>query len=447
MIVHILPPSATFKAVSYNTNKIERNKGELMKVANFGSLQGLGMLRPEDYRLYLQSVSALNKRVHFPQFHAVISAKGKSHDQMALTEIATQWMSAMGYGEQPYLVVYHKDTANNHVHIVSTRINRDGKKINKDFENVRAVSNLSKVLGTDEKYSAKQHIENALSYAISTKAQFMMVLENEGYTLRESGQNMDVIKFGVKQDAVSLSLIETKLKTKQPKPERKTQLQAIFHKYGDRYDTALKPIMVSSPGGYEQTKSGYTSDFAALLKEKFGLVLVFHAKGDQTPYGYSVIDHAGKAVYKCSEIMALKELLAMNGREDFAVHNTFSARHVTEADNDLKEYYASILKAAMYNYPDLIQGLQHQGLAIIQNGENFVLADQSTQVFIDCDDLLQQKDYTVLIRQLDQHAEANGHSAAFASRVPGVYIAPDVDDEAINGRNRRRKKKARTNTR
>jgi hypothetical protein len=54
MIVKILSSSATFNGVSYNTNKVDRNKGELMKVANFGPLQGLSTLRPQDYINYFQ---------------------------------------------------------------------------------------------------------------------------------------------------------------------------------------------------------------------------------------------------------------------------------------------------------------------------------------------------------------------------------------------------------
>ena len=448
MIVHILPPSATFRAVNYNTNKIERDKGELMKVSGFGSLQGLGVLKPEDYRQYLQSVSALNKRVHFPQFHAVISAKGKTYDKAALTEIATQWLAAMGYGEQPYLIVYHKDTANNHVHIVTTRVDREGKKISSGFENVRAVNNLNKALGVDEKYSAKQDIENALTYSISTKAQFLMILESKGYTLKESGQDLEVIKFGVKQGVASLFAIDANIKSYQAKPERKAQLKAIFHKYGERYDTALKPILVSLPGGYAQKTAGYTSEFAAFLKEKFGLTLLFHAKGEQLPYGYSVVDHSGKAVYKGGEIMALKELLAMQADQETVYEkNIVEGGLAIQLDIDLRDYYAAILKAALYNYPDLVQGLQHQGLAIIHRGENFILADQGAQVFIDCEDLLDEKAYADLVQQLNRYAEFNEQSPAFAAYVPGVYIAPDVDDEAINGRNRRRKKKARTNSR
>ncbi|MDB5145754.1 MAG: Relaxase/mobilization nuclease domain protein [Mucilaginibacter sp.] len=448
MIVHILPPSATFRAVSYNTNKIERDKGELMKVANFGSLQGLGTLRPEDYRQYLQSISALNKRVFFPQFHAVISAKGKAYDKAALTEIATQWLAAMGYGEQPYLIVYHKDTANNHVHIVTTRINKQAKKISSGFENIRAVNNLNKVLGFDEKYSAKQDIQNALTYSISTKAQFLMILESKGYTLKESGQDLEVIKFGAKQGLVSLSAIDGNIKAYRVKPERKAQLKAIFHKYGERYDSALKPILVPLPGGYAQKTTGYTSELAALLKEKFGLTFLFHAKGEQLPYGYSVVDHSGKAVYKGGEIMPLKELLEMQPDQG-AINKEKMVKDgpVMQPDKDLRDYYAAILKAALYNYPDLVQGLQHQGLSIIHRGENYILADQGAEVFIDCEDLLNDKACADLVQQLNGYTEFNKESTAFAAYVPGVYIAPDIDDEAINGRNRRRKKKARTNAR
>ena len=146
MIVKILPAKPTFSGVSYNTNKVDRNKGELMKVANFGPLQGLGKLRPQDYVNYLQTVSALNKNISKPQFHAVISAKGKSYDKQALTNIAVAWLKEMGYASQPYLIVYHKDTDNNHVHMVSTRVDRDGIKIPSDFEHRRAVNNIKECL-------------------------------------------------------------------------------------------------------------------------------------------------------------------------------------------------------------------------------------------------------------------------------------------------------------
>src|SRR5690606_24014541 len=78
MIVKILKPSTTFKGVRYNTNKVDKDKGELMKVANFGALQALQNLRPTDYVNYLEAQSAASKRTKYPQLHAVISCKGRS---------------------------------------------------------------------------------------------------------------------------------------------------------------------------------------------------------------------------------------------------------------------------------------------------------------------------------------------------------------------------------
>src|SRR5690349_546794 len=110
MIVKILSSSASFDGVNYNTDKVDKNKGELMAVRNFGALQGIANLRPEDYKNYRKRVSATNKAVRKPQFHAEISAQGRTYDKHQLTGIAIARRLNMAYGDQSYLIVFHKDT-------------------------------------------------------------------------------------------------------------------------------------------------------------------------------------------------------------------------------------------------------------------------------------------------------------------------------------------------
>ena len=47
-------------------------------------------------------------------------------------------MEALGYGNQPYIVFKHNDIAREHIHIVSLRIDGEGKKINDKFEKRRS---------------------------------------------------------------------------------------------------------------------------------------------------------------------------------------------------------------------------------------------------------------------------------------------------------------------
>src|SRR5690606_28206443 len=160
-----------------------KEKGVLMKASGFGALQGLAQLRPQDVTNYLEALSAVNTRVKQPQFHAVISGKGRSHTKEQLTDIAVKGLEGMGYGNQPYLVVFHNDTANSHVHIVTTRVGRDGRKINDSFERLRACEVLERIMGQDTKRAAERDTEKALGYAFATRAQFMMLLESMGYSV------------------------------------------------------------------------------------------------------------------------------------------------------------------------------------------------------------------------------------------------------------------------
>ena len=51
-----------------------------------------------------------------------------------LTQIAKEYMEALGYGNQPYIVFKHNDIAREHIHIVSLRVDSRGQKINDKFE-------------------------------------------------------------------------------------------------------------------------------------------------------------------------------------------------------------------------------------------------------------------------------------------------------------------------
>lgn len=268
MIAHILEkPSRSFAGVRYNTDKTERNTGELMLIANFGALQALSNPRPQDLVNYLLMVSAQNKGIKNTQLHAVISARGKGYTKQELTKAAAMWLKEMKYGKQPYLIVFHKDTENHHVHIVTSRIGKDGKLIDRDYEQVRSVRSIDKVLG----------YTHALTYNFSTKAQFYSVLESLGYLGR---------------DYIYEARLQKKLNSYLPDKERAASLKALLLEH-------------KSDVGFVQR-----------MHDLYQVDLIFHSSEGREPYGYTVIDHATKQVFKGSEVLNLKYLLDDSIRYD-----------------------------------------------------------------------------------------------------------------------------------
>ncbi len=144
--------------------------------------------------------------------------------------------------------------------------------------------------------------------------------------------------------------------------------------------------------------------------------------------------------------MPLKELLAIQTKSGITTEDA-GAKQKAECliDGRQLKYYGTILKAVLHNYPDIVQGLHHQGLTLIRQGDDFFLIEPGTGITINTEDLLDEKNYELMTEQFSQSA---GEPANYQHiYVPGVSISGDIDDEAIHGRNRRRKKKARTNQR
>lgn len=309
IILKIFSSSATFNGVGYNTGKISRNKGELMQASGFELLRGLSSIRPEDYANYLRLISSLNRNVIKPQLHAVLSSKERSYDKNSLTGLARAWLKEMGYGDQPYLVVFHKDTANNHVHMVSTRVDKSGKRIASSFEYLRGMDSLHKLLGVDTKQLAAEAIEEAMTYRFASKGQFRMILEQQGYILREtSAELLELIRFGRKQAELELREIDRRIGHYAPDPARAAQLSTLFEKYRLLKHTGLRHKGSHRSWGTKRTSNGYISEFCEYLKNELRIQLVFQAPGLTAPEGYTVIDHPGKRIFDGEEILPFGEL-------------------------------------------------------------------------------------------------------------------------------------------
>jgi len=410
MIVKILSKSSAFHGLAYNISKIDKNKGELMLVRNFGALQNLSFLRSEDYRNYLMAVSGTNRKVIQSQFHAIISAKGRSADKHELTQTAVKWLKSMGYQAQPYLIVFHKDTANNHVHIVSTRIDKQGKKISSAFENVRAIENLNRVIGLNTEKSTRQIIEQAFSYKFTSRAQFFLLLERQGYDVNESDGQITLFKYGKSQASIKANQLNQKLEQQISTADRTNVLKALFYKYAEVHSTELIRGNSPLPGGLSKPSIDLVSNFSDFMKKNFGLDLIFHYKGDKPAYGYTIIDHPGKNVFKGGEIMTLKELLA-------------------------------------YSTNSLIV---NQAIPSVLRPNDSQIYDSSSQPtderFNKLSNLQIQPDSTYFEKAYSEQEPFDAQEFD-GNQSLGINIADDIDDEAINGRNRRKKRKARTNSR
>jgi hypothetical protein len=59
-----------------------------------------------------------------------------------LADIAREYMDKLGYGNQPYMVYKHEDIDRHHLHIVSIRVDENGKCLNNayNFQRSKAIT-------------------------------------------------------------------------------------------------------------------------------------------------------------------------------------------------------------------------------------------------------------------------------------------------------------------
>ena len=125
-------------ALGYNFKKVEKGEASILLAAELYQDRE-GRYTMEDVLADMQAVIPEKCRTKKMVFHCSLNPHPdeKLSDE-TLMQIAKEYMEALGYGKQPYIVFKHNDIAREHIHIVSLRIDGEGKKINDKFEKRRS---------------------------------------------------------------------------------------------------------------------------------------------------------------------------------------------------------------------------------------------------------------------------------------------------------------------
>src|SRR5699024_4827134 len=267
---------SAFSAVNYNAKKEDTGEGKLIHFGNFGPLQDKEKVSKEEFENYLKDYSAKNLRVKKTSFHAVCSIKGQELSHEKLKDISLQIMKELGYERNPILIYSHHDTENNHVHIVTSRIGEDGKKINDSIEHKRANHALNAILNRDEGQEYNKDLNEALSYRFSTISQFKLVMERLGYKIDREGGDIAFYKYGRLQGGVNYRKLQKKAALQNSGDMQKEikQIQALIYKYKKEFSSIVK---CNKNFKHTTEDSRFYSDLTEFLRGAFGLEFVFFA--------------------------------------------------------------------------------------------------------------------------------------------------------------------------
>ena len=125
-------------ALGYNFKKVQHNEAAVLCVNELR--KGFdGTFQMDKVLADMQKAIPEQCRTKKTVFHCSLNPHPdeKLTDE-EFTQIAKEYMEALGYGKQPYIVFKHNDIAREHIHIVSLRVDFDGNKINDKFEGRRS---------------------------------------------------------------------------------------------------------------------------------------------------------------------------------------------------------------------------------------------------------------------------------------------------------------------
>ena len=125
-------------SLGYNFKKVEKGEASILLAAELYQNKE-GRYTMGEVFADMEALIPKKCRTRKTVFHCSLNPHPDERlSDETLMQIAKEYMEALGYGKQPYIVFKHNDIAREHIHIVSLRVDGEGRKINDKFEKRRS---------------------------------------------------------------------------------------------------------------------------------------------------------------------------------------------------------------------------------------------------------------------------------------------------------------------
>lgn len=331
MVAKISTGQSLHGALAYNQDKVD--EGHACVLATNLVLQSEdGQFRVsscmDDFRRWMPS--------HFRTEKPVIHISLNPHPDDVLTDeqltaIGEEYMQKLGYGNQPYMIFKHEDIERKHIHIVSLRVDSNGRKINdsNEYRRSKAITEeLEQKYGLHPAEGQKKGEDWQLTPVDSSKGNLKKQINNVVKPLLKMYRFQSVGEFRALLSLYNIGLEEVKGEVNGHSYHG--ILYSALDKDGEKTGTPIKSSVLGKPAGMaaieKQMRQSGTAIKDKKLKERTrrivsaamksprtesdfrrelsaqGIDLVLRRNEDNRIYGVTFIDHRSRVVLNGSRL-------------------------------------------------------------------------------------------------------------------------------------------------
>lgn len=327
MVVKINAPVAHCSiSIKYNESKVEAGEASVLFTMNIPD--------PSNPLATFEEYERGSLRCEKMSFHASIDpSKDDNMSDEKAAEFAKKFMEKMGYGNQPYIVYKHSDIDRVHYHVVSVRVDKEGRKINDSNERKRCHQILKELaaefgykVGNGQKqdshteefgvykgfapkagnysHQIEMLVSHAMKYHFTTEPQFRMLMNsmNVDFDYKKRGGKEYLVFYGLDPKTgrrCTGGIPGNKLNV--PSVEEIRKRAEECKKEAVKKEKMRVARIVRSLLPYSESERHFKR-----MLEKTGITVCFSKSADGKIFGATFIDHRAKCCLKASELPKVK---------------------------------------------------------------------------------------------------------------------------------------------